>query len=252
VALLTSALEEWTTGARQRFEHRVATELSDARYEHGVWSAAYVLTGQLVRPGRAAFLEILHQVRGHETGWVPWWVPTREEIRPRPVDGLIECWHKDGNLGGPSHSDFWRASPDGMMYLLRGYQEDDAESLRPGTELSLTIPAWRAAEVLLHASRLATALGAPEAEVDLQVRWEGLRGRSLSPWPSYRYYLDEKYVCLEDSATGRLRVVANEIEDSLPRLVSVVTAPLYESFDFFRPPQGMLEAEIRELRANRF
>ena len=90
------------------------------------------------------------------TGWNTWWVPTRQAIKPYPSDGAIECW-----LGGDTSehhqehrdaasSDFWRITPDGRAFLLRGYQEDGDKAaqakIQPGTCLDQTLPIWRIGE----------------------------------------------------------------------------------------------------------
>lgn len=42
----------------------------------------------------------------------------------RLSDGAIECWMRESRF--ERSSDFWRASPDGKLFLLRAYQEDFA------------------------------------------------------------------------------------------------------------------------------
>lgn len=46
----------------------------------------------------------------------------------------------------------------GRMFLIRGYQEDGAETFPAGTILDTTLPLWRMGEVLLHAEKLASLL----------------------------------------------------------------------------------------------
>ena len=76
--------------------------------------------------GLADLLDVLRDAP-RLTGWNTWWVPTRQAIKPYPSDGAIECWlggdtsehhqeHRDAD-----HSDFWRITPDGRAFLLRGY-----------------------------------------------------------------------------------------------------------------------------------
>jgi hypothetical protein len=87
-------LDEWERASRQRFDELVQTDLPDeqpSRYAYGVWTAAYELNGPLKRIGRQSLLNILARVKT-VTGWPPWWIPTRPEIKPRPVGEVIECW----------------------------------------------------------------------------------------------------------------------------------------------------------------
>src|SRR3546814_2345466 len=75
------------------------------------------------------FERILEKAVVRKTGWPPFWFPTREAIRPREVDGLVECWlapqgdEVERGFNDPAHCDFWRAAPSGRMFLIRGYQE---------------------------------------------------------------------------------------------------------------------------------
>lgn len=246
-----TSLAEWEAGAKKRFETLVREQLKDRRYEHGVWTAAYSLLGNLRAPAVSEMAEVLHQVQGHESGWVPWWVPTREPIRPYITGGVLECWMKDSIFDDAAHSDFWRASPMAQMYLVRGYQEDSDDTFTGGQALSLTSPARRVGEILLHASRLAEALGDRRATMNLLLRWEGLAGRKLSPWPTYRRALVDARPCAVHSVTSEITAEADTVAPGLSRLVQLATVPLYQAFGFI-PPFSMFEEELGEMVKNRF
>jgi len=201
------ALEGWINESTTRLKSLVAQKLSDeepSRYSKGTWQVAYSILGNLRSLTLDELLDVLRKVKGHETGWPPWWVPTRDEIRPYPYDGVVECWLKEtrsASLFGESRSDnfrftadsdFWRASPKGMMFLLRGYQEDSSPRVDPGTVLDVTLPIWRTGECLLHAQRLAIALGGESASVMFRFTWEGLSGRMLSSWAEPRRILFDR------------------------------------------------------------
>jgi hypothetical protein len=126
------------------------------------------------------FLQVLRDVKGNESGWPPWWVPTREAIEPYPHEGIIECWLKDTRFSDAAHSDFWRASAKGMMFILRGYDEDSSPARsQPGALLEAPLAVWHVGECLLHAERLARALADEPVQVLFHARWEGLNGRVL-------------------------------------------------------------------------
>ena len=149
---------EFIEQAKERWQSLVESELANEypnRYSRGVWTASYQIIGDIQSIPLPQFKAVLDQVKGNETGWPPWWVPTRREIAPYVFNELIECWLKDTYSVDGAHSDFWRASPSGLMFLLRGYQEDsEAKGVEPGTIFDLTLPVWRTGECLLHAERL--------------------------------------------------------------------------------------------------
>lgn len=109
-------LTSWIEQCLERFEALCREELvgeEPSRYAHGTWLVAYSVSGQFERPDLSRFMQIVREVQGHETGWPPWWVPNREDWRPHPYNGVIECWMRedhDKTHEGAS-SDFWRASP---------------------------------------------------------------------------------------------------------------------------------------------
>lgn len=247
-------LLDWVQSCEDHLNHRVGMELTPERrveLSRGRWAVGYLVSGPFNRPDLKELKELLERVKGHETGWPPWWVPTREEIAPFPIDGLIECWLKDSHFRGPAHSDFWRASPSGMLFLSRGYHEDGNEGeyvqLGPKQGFDLTLPIWRIGECLLHASRFSQALVGNEAEVFFQARWDGLAGRKL-----YRrdYGLLElsHQPARQHAIASMVKAKGGQIEEFLEELVDQLTKPLYELFDFYKVPRTVISAELKKMR----
>lgn len=245
----------WADACDQSFSERVAAELADerpSRYQHGTWTVAYEVIGDFTAPSLGAFRRIMEAVQGRETGWPPWWYPGSEDIRPRAVEDWIECWMKEGSafFRDAGHSDFWRAHPEGRLFLLRGYQEDSApDRVPPGTVLDLTIPVWRMGECLLHSERLSTSLGGDR--VRLRASWRGLRGRKLSVFASTNRILPGRYECGTDSVTSSIDVAIHEISGRLPELARDLVEPLYTAFDFFEPPAQLYQEEIEAMQSRK-
>ncbi|MEW6771698.1 MAG: RNA-binding domain-containing protein [Bacillota bacterium] len=241
-------LRQWEKGCLERWEQLVKERLSEekpSRYEHGIWTVSYLVEGTFEPPALEEFRDILDRARGHETGWPPWWVPTRKEIAPYPYEGTIECW-----LGEPgkeaAYSDFWRASPQGLMFLLRGYREDSVKELVPGKAFDLTLPIWRVGEVFLHAQRLSAELAGSPATIYFRFRWQGLSGRELVAWASGR---DQRpgQMARQPGVISELSVSAEDISPLLPELVLKLTKPLYEIFDFFSVSLPMVQEELSRM-----
>ncbi|MBS3735489.1 MAG: hypothetical protein KGY99_11325 [Phycisphaerae bacterium] len=164
---------------------------------------------------------------------------------------MIECWLKDSASADAGHSDFWVASPKGMFYLLRGHAEDCLRGREPGTVLDVSLPAWRVGECLLHAQRMATALGDPLSEILFQVVWYGLANRTLVSIGDRRFMTDDD-ICVEPTvASPPCRVPAKTISDTLPEIVGQATGPLYAAFNFFEPPASLFSEEMKRMRSGR-
>jgi hypothetical protein len=260
----TRELDEWIKRSMGRFDSLVAEKLQDekpSRYSKGFWYVAYSIKGVSSSMGLSEFLEVLKQVRGHETGWPPWWVPSREGIAPYPYDGLAECWLtelRSDSFFGPArsdvfrdsgHSDFWRASPKGMMFLLRGYQEDSDINIEPGTVVDVTLPIWRIGECLLHAERLTKVIGDQSTSVAFRAMWKGLSGRTLISWATpRRIFFDPRGPSRQDSVTSEVTIQSDQISETLPETVRALTKPLYETFDFYDIPPTMVRDELLKMR----
>ena len=241
----STELVEWDRRCREMLHERIGDELGDARtvYTAGTWSVSYFVLGSELSLNELKVA--LDATRGRETGWPPWWVPTREEIRPRPRNGGIECWFRDNALREPGHADFWRAEPGVRMFLLRGYQEDEITG-EPGTTLDLTLPIWRVGESLLHAARMARYVEAPE--IRFLVHWTGLEGRELRTVAAPERMLPGGRVSQNDQISTYVQATPDEIDTRLPSVVEALVSPLFEVFDFFVPPLSLYVEELHTMR----
>jgi hypothetical protein len=242
--------EKWVQDSRNRFETLVTEKLPNekpSRYAYGTWTATYSIEAEIKPQSLGTFLSILRSVQGHETGWPVWWVPDSERLAPYPLNGTIECWLVNSSWGNASDSDYWRASPLGSMFLLRGYQEDEDPKFA-GTFLDLTIPVWRVGECLLHAERLTKALHIDSAPILFQVQWGGLVNRQLKAWANKRRMMWGDYTSRQTSILSNIKVQSDQISTNLPDIVKNLTKPLYEAFNFFEPPLEMIEQELIEMR----
>lgn len=235
---------------------------SPGRFPHGWYRIDYALEGDLKEIDLTAFQKILEQAVVRHTGWPAFWVPKRREITPREIDGTIECWLKpDGDgvdraFGDAGHCDFWRATPTGRMFLIRGYQEDGQETFPPGTILDTTLPIWRLAESLLHAWRLAMLLKRdPNNAITVRFRalYTGLGGRILRSWANP---LDNLFVegmaARSDEAMLEEVIPAEKIESDLARYVLPLVASLYERFGVVGVSLARVKAEIDRLQKSQF
>jgi hypothetical protein len=137
-----------------------------------------------------------------------------------------------------------------MLYLLRGYQEDSEGDAEPGTLLDVRLPVWRIGECVLHAQRMArTLLEDDEGHVLMIAEWEGLRGRKLGYVSDKFTYPDpNKGPCRQERARGEADVPHGRIETNLPEIVTELTRPLYEAFDFYSPAASFVQRELARMR----
>lgn len=246
-------LDDWIQESRARWQSLLAERLSGEKpspYSEGIWIVAYSILGDFEPPTRSDFRNILREVQGDETPWPPWLVYEPKETAPYFYNGLIECWLLEFRWRGKAYSEFWRASPNGMMFLLRGYEEDsERKGYEPGAALELTSPVLSVGACLLHAERLASALADQSTQVMFCARWEGLSGRTLTdPDLRLRSLLFGPQQSRQDTVTsGKICVPACGIRTNLPDIVLRLTMPLYEVFDFTRP-KDVIQKGLSKMR----
>ena len=246
-------LGKWMMDSDSRWESMLEKQPDmKGSYEHGTWRAAYLLEGDFDPPPLPKFLKTLEATMGSETGWPVWLVrDDPPEMRPHTAESnTIECWLKQAGIS--TFSDYWRASPDGRMFLLRGIEEDDPfHRMLAGTIITVQLPIWRMGECLLHAQRLAEALGAPDADVVFRMRYDGLSGRKLGSTDQWDCFIPEWFPCRQGSVEAEVVTKASEIGNTLVELVTKVTAPLFAAFNFYEPSPGLIARQIGKLRGRK-
>lgn len=245
-------LQAWAQAGTARWE-ALAPSAKDGEPVDppGTYTVAYQIEGDLAPRTPSEMLDLLRGIPGY-TGWRPWWVPSRDGIRPYQFDGVIECYHGlDGNkrIVDPAHADFWRASTQGQLLLIRGFDEDSStERAAPGTAFDLTLPVWRIGECLMHAVTLASRLAGESRSITFGVSWSGLRDRELIHLERRRM-LFPGHVARQDSFTAALTVDSDKIADQLPELLHGLLHPLYQLFDFFELPKLLVDEEVQRMRS---
>lgn len=187
------------------------------------------------------------------TGWGPFISLTREDLAPTIAEEAIEVW-----LGNPApqrivgraphHSDFWRVSRSGLLFLQRGFDEDD--SAEPGTLFDVTLPIWRIGEALLYVSRLAKLFD-QNPRIYIRLHYEGLRGRELVSL-NRDVTIFEGRISNDGEVQLETEATAAELEDNLAEVLHPFLSPLYERFNFFELPLDLVRREIEKMRRNRF
>lgn len=268
VGLIEEPSEE---GAQERFVQesfarwRALTdklpEGAPGRFPHGWYRIDYALEGDLKAVELHRFKEVLANAVTRHTGWPVFMMPTREDIAPREVDGVIECWlgPSDGGVdrafSDAAHCDFWRAAPEGRMCLMRGYQEDGQETFAPSAIFDTGLPIWRMGEVLLHAARLATLLKQEEASlitVKFRALYTGLSGRVLRAWANpLADLLVEGSAARSDEAMLEANIPVDEIGTNLAGHLFPLVASLYERFGVTGLSFARVQMEVNNLLKSR-
>jgi hypothetical protein len=225
----------------------------ERRLPLGHFAVGYNLIGSLREIRLPELKDAITRAKVRHTGWPEFWVPSRAEIQPYLHDGNIECWlGRENKSRDAAHSDFWRISPKGEAFLIRGLQEDAArDRFAPGKIFDITLPTWRVGEALLHASNMARELGDPQARIVMVSEYAGLRGRHLDHMEGTRM-ISEGYVAQQDSIRTNITVQADQVSDALPELVGKLITPVYELFDFFTLPASLVTQELKKMRSNSF
>lgn len=260
-SLEPTRLDNWIKACFERW-HTLTQGLPEnvgPRFPYGYYNFAYEIIGERRQVTPAQLPDVLRNSVARYTGWPPFWYPNREGIRPYPIDGAVECW-LGGDTQSPiqdrdaAHSDFWRIHPDGLAFLLRGFQEDGMDVQRSGREpveqgtiFDITFPVWRVCETLLQAQRLSQNLFDGPTTIRFNAIYEGLSGRALTSIGHHRYVW-ERSISRQGSITLTTHVDAQAIGTNLPEIVHPLLSPLYALFDFFELPPQLVVEELARMR----
>lgn len=224
-----------------------------AKISLGHFRFAAKLVGQPkgVRPGEV--LQVLERGRRY-TGWPAFVTLHQDETKPYLVDGALQAWTAKANYPDVGHADFWRVTPEGEFFLLRGYQEDTLDESKkmgdPGALFEATLPIWRLGEFLLRVAETGEQLFEEGFEIVVSCAWTGLAGRKLFVHSNRRYI--PHYTTKQDEVQTSGKFPAQAVKDLLPDVVKSLTQPLYEYFELFTPPDSMYAEELAQMTKNTF
>jgi hypothetical protein len=254
-------LVEWIDSSRARWAHLRdgLPEAAPERCPYGFMWYAFELGGTLRHLPGSQFSETLRSAEVNFSGWPPFWYPTRSGIRPYPFEGLVECWiGGDDEEGypdhGAGHADFWRVSPEGLGFLLRGYREDDFAGGRgvppePGTWTEIEWPIAVTAEVLFYIESLAARMVEGSASVRLSGAYTGMDGRHLHSLTGR--YLHPR-VARQDVIEFNATFDVTSIGPNVAEIVQPLLAPFYTAFDFFDLPMSLVTEVIGKMRQHSY
>ena len=178
-------LKDFETKAIARWETLVASLPVGAppTLPAGHYDLSIAIDGDFDRQSLSNLHDTIRLAIRNHSGWPPFLNLSRHPYRPAPMDGAIECWigpDSDGSYDNPAHHDFWRISPNGLLFTRRGYQEDGGlYGVKPGTSFDITSPARRLGEAILEGFYVAQALKATSANLIVSGTWTKLGGREL-------------------------------------------------------------------------
>ena len=224
-----------------------------AKIKYGHFSFACEIIGNSKKLEPKDILTSIENLRRY-TGWPILVVLHQPDVKPYIENDVIEASLIKTKFPNSAHADFWRVSPKGFIYLLRGYQEDSLESLsqspkqrKPGTGLDLTIPVWRLAEFILRSEELARSMYEPGFKLSISCEWSGLKNRELFVFNSNRLIFDG-HICKAEQVITEGSFTQEVINEFLPDVVKSLSKKLYELFDFFQPQDSLYEQEITRMR----
>ncbi|WP_334384208.1 AlbA family DNA-binding domain-containing protein [Bradyrhizobium sp. AZCC 1577] len=251
-------LKDFEAKAIARWEALVASLPSGVppTLPNGHYDLSIAIDGDFDRQSLSNLYDTIRLAVRNHSGWPPFVNLSRAPFRPKPADGAIECWvgpDDDGSFDKPAHHDFWRISPEGLLFTRRGYPEDGGwKGVKPGTSLDITTPTWRLGEAILEAFYIAQALHGTNANLILSAKWTKLAGRVLVSHGNSRRIMFDGYRTGQDHYEATATVGVASLPDALPEVVFSMLAPLYELFDFFKLPKRLVEEELKEMSRNTF
>jgi len=235
--------DDFVIAARARW-HDLIEELADDSASR-CWNGCYEVdfsfeSGETIRlPMLLERMKLASRIR--HTGWAPFWIPSRAEIAPKPINGTVECWHgRPGTarlLADAAHSDFWRMTPEARAFLIRGYEEDGLGTRPAGTLFDATLPIWRIGEIISYAGRLAAELHS-EGTLQFRVHWSGLKGRMLTFVSDPSRSTGGHYKAAQDMVESVMTIPLDRIEGNCS------TRPLFRS-----PGWGLTRSERLDSRS---
>jgi hypothetical protein len=240
---LEADLLAWHAATRREFDARIPQKKGSTNVgEHNLQLSYMVETEDSQRLPTSNFervlVEINNEVRDFvQTGWSMLYLFDRRELTPywRNDEGsgtdedFLECSLVDQETIGDS-ADFWRASPDGRVSLIRDHWEDSPLVQKPQfeayTRIDPQLLARSIGEIIRHARAFAGRFDTP-VRIAFRCEWRGLLGRKAQRLGGYSFVFGREAKTNERSSHGVWSVL--ELAQHWERAAEELAAPVARS-----------------------
>lgn len=224
-----------------------------ARFPYGCFRFDYCFEGNLKNLTLDEFKFVLDKITISYPWTFPFWITTSPEIFPQQHHNILECWLGKKQSGSPvkpaDDSGYWRVSPEGRLFLLKGYQEDCQKTLQAGSIFDAILPIWHMGEALLHGERLAPFLQQDKPlSINFRAVYSGLNGRVLHAWANpLNNTLIEQRAAQSDEAILTAIIPVKNLSLNLTEHLYPLVSSLYERFGVKDLSKNFLETEVTRL-----
>ena len=230
----------WDKRCRKRLKKRIADELGDVEtvYDSGTWSVSYWIPEVALPFGELR--DALVAVEGRETGWPPWWVPTRVGIQPRSDtagssagSATMPCATMDTRISGVR-------SPTSSCSCCAAIRRTASPGL-PARCLT------RCSRYGAWPSRCCTPRGWPDTWTPMtssSLRGGTASGSGAENRETDRWDFEPGHVAHDDSIATFVTTSREEIDQNLPSVVRALVSSLFEVFGLVDPPGPLYATEI--------
>jgi hypothetical protein len=211
-------LHTFEQSAIARWNVRTADLPADvaAKFPHGHLDVGIAIDGPFEVQSLSRLRETIQAAVRNHSGWPPFLTLTRRPFETLPVNGAVEFWRGpdlDGSFDNPVHHDFWRISPEGLLFTRTGYREDGGWDIQAGKFFDLSSPTWRVGETILEGAYIAKALNAADANLIIHCRWTGLAARELISKGNQNRMIGDGYRTVQDEYDVTKTVALNAIPE---------------------------------------
>ena len=174
-----------------------------------------------------------------------------DQFSPFPTnDGILAIIDdRLPNSTFPRHTfDYWTLNKSGDFYTLRSLTEDQLDRDRPLSEIWFEMRVTNSVETLVHCKNLYRAIGVePNSQVELSVRYSGLRGRRLTSRNlKWLDYVGARETHESEVKISLVRFRLGAVDDDRLSLVKQLCAPLFVLFDYAAFDDDLYEQVITD------
>jgi hypothetical protein len=195
----------------------------------GFMEASFKLLPPKLKRKQSELLDAARAAEIHTFGWPIGLVLDSNDDRPKPTGSSIRASIHAPRFDGEASFDFWELRTDGDYFMVQSLFEDQRGH---SDRIFFNTRIVRVTEAIIFCGRLYDRLGvAADHEVSVTIGHGGLAGRTLDSANRAREV--HPRTSATDTSTSTVTFRLGEIDSRLVGLVTAITSPIFELFDFF-------------------